>query len=312
MSEIVSLASSVQSITVETSNTILAADIGGTNSRLVLYEIGSEGDLPIQNGQEAPGAIIFEKNYLNCNYDSFTSIVEDFLNEVSKVSTSPTSLPPRTACLAVAGPVKNNRVLLTNRGWDIVGEDISSAFNIKTCRLINDFVAVGYGLLTLNRAVECLQLQEGDIRHDAPIACIGPGTGLGECFLTPSADGSYQCFPSEGSHAEFSPKNEEEVGLLNFLKNKFHQANRVSIERVVSGSGLLNVFEYLCATHPDKVNVEIVTAVSAAGDLGAAEIAKHGSDDELCGRTMDIFATHYGSEAGVAALKWLPFGGTPY
>lgn len=95
-------------------------------------------------------------------------------------------------------------------------------------------------------------LQEGKKDLSAPIACIGAGTGLGQCFLTPSA-GSYQCFPSEGGHAEFAPRNELEFGLLRFLKDKFKQKHRVSVERVVSGSGLANIYEYLLSVYPQKM-----------------------------------------------------------
>lgn len=156
---------------------------------------------------------------------------------------------------------------------------------------------------------------------NAPIACIGAGTGLGQCFLTPvgheddlSSEGQhdaveYNCFASEGGHAEFAPRNDTEFGLLTFLKEKFVQKHRVSVERVVSGTGLANVYEYFCATMPDKVNPQIQKELEAAGDMRGAVIAKHKDDDELCNKTMELFATAYGAEAGVAALKWLPYGG---
>ena len=111
--------------------------------------------------------------------------------------------------------------------------------------LINDFVAAGYGVLTVNLAEECIVLQNAKRDMTAPIACIGAGTGLGQCFLTPSgeqgAEGDYRCFPSEGGHAEFAPRNELEFKLLSFLKNKFDAKHRVSVERIVSGTGLSNV-----------------------------------------------------------------------
>ena len=114
-----------------------------------------------------------------------------------------------TACLAVAGPVKNNVVVFTNRdSWSIDGDMIGKQLGIKRVRLVNDFLAAGYGLLTLNESTECIVLQKAKKNPLAPIACIGAGTGLGECFLTPDSDGSYRCFPSEGGHAEFAPRND--------------------------------------------------------------------------------------------------------
>lgn len=146
-----------------------------------------------------------------------------------------------SACLAFAGPVKDNKAELTNRkGWEIVGSELQSEFGIKAVKIANDFLAVGYGLLTLDEETECIALQRAPKQTNAPIACIGAGTGLGECFLCP-ANGSYECFPSEGGHAEFAPRNDEEIGLLKYLSKKFAQHHRISIERVVSGPGLANV-----------------------------------------------------------------------
>ncbi len=96
---------------------------------------------------------------------------------------------------------------------------ISEELEIPVVRLVNDFLAVGYGILTLDEDKECVTLQQGKKDHNAPIACIGAGTGLGECFLTPSHDGHYQCFACEGGHAEFAPRNEvRRVPLFKLLQ----------------------------------------------------------------------------------------------
>ena len=95
-------------------------------------------------------------------------------------------------------------------------------FRMAKVRLVNDFVANGYGLLTLDHAKECICLQKGEYMEGAPKACVGAGTGLGECFSTaaPEPGASYETFPSEGGHAEFAPRNDLEMELLNFLKKK--------------------------------------------------------------------------------------------
>lgn len=132
---------------------------------------------------------------------------------------------------------------------------------------------------------------------------------MGQCFLTPNeTDGSYQCFPSEGGHAEFAPRNDIEVALLNFLKTKFKQRNRVSVERVVSGTGLVNIYEFLSRQYPELVDAELNAKIDGAGDLKGMFIATNQSNP-VCKMTMEIFITAYGAEAGVAALKWLPYGG---
>ena len=201
---------------------------------------------------------------------------------------------------------------LTNRAdWPAIdGKQLSEVFGITKVEIINDFVAMGYGLLTLDESGgECVQLQKGIGQvEDGPIACIGAGTGLGECYLTPDFLGDYTCYASEGGHAEFSPRNAEQVKLQNFLKKKFNEAHRVSVERVCSGPGILSVYEYLAQAHPKEVDQEFTAQLAEAQDLKPALIATNKSCS-LCMRTMDIFFAHYGCEAGVAACKWIPSGG---
>jgi len=283
--------------------TILCADIGGTNSRLLLYEISAHDpiELPVT---AASGRLILRQQYENQNFDTFISVVKTFLYQAR------VSKPPKTACFAVAGPVRNNIAKLTNRReWTLDGSDIAKELGIKSVKLVNDFVAAGYGLLTLNKETECVTIQKGKAQSDAPIACIGAGTGLGECFLAPDSSGQYTCFPCEGGHTEYSPRDDLEIAFFRFLKAKFNQKHRVSVERVVSGTGLVNIFEFLCNTFPDDVNSKIMDEVNAAGDKKGAIIAGYQESDQLCRETMRIFIGAYGAEAGSAALKWLPYGG---
>lgn len=150
-----------------------------------------------------PGKHVFEKKYLNDSYASLREVISIFLSE------SKSDLIPTTACLAVAGPVSHNRATLTNRvHWDIDGESLGRDLGLKRIRVVNDFVAMGYGLLTLNEEKECIVLQQAEKNPHAPIACIGAGTGLGQCFITPNGLGGHECFASEGGHAEFAPRND--------------------------------------------------------------------------------------------------------
>ena len=122
-----------------------------------------------------------------------------------------------------------------------------------------------------------------------PIACIGAGTGLGECFLTPnSEDGDYSCFASEGGHVDFSPRNAVEVGLVDYLKQKFSQKSRISVERIVSGTGLANIYEYLSTIRPSDVDPRVHSLINSAGDMKGAVIASN-QTNRLCRETMRIF-----------------------
>jgi len=156
-----------------------------------------------------PGKLIFDKKYSNDDYASLLEVIQLFLKE------SKTTAKPTTACLAVAGPVANNQAKLTNRSsWVIDGQALGKELGLERTRVINDFVAMGYGLLTLNEEKECVVLQRAPKQRDAPIACIGAGTGLGECFITPNGMGGYECYGSEGGHAEFAPRNDVSSELI--------------------------------------------------------------------------------------------------
>lgn len=182
---------------------------------------------------------------------------------------------------------------------------------LKKVQLINDFVALGYGLLTVDRknSKEVRVLQDAPVQPGAPIATIGAGTGLGECFLTPGEGGHYVAYPSEGGHAEFPPRTETEFQLLEFLKRRYEQKHRVSVERVVSGPGIANVYDFLAEHYPDQVDKTVDAAFRAAGELGGKIVSENAKAGTLAGMALDIFAGAYGSEAGVAGLKWMPFGG---
>eukprot|EP00968_Pinguiococcus_pyrenoidosus_P022594 scaffold3307_cov265-Pinguiococcus_pyrenoidosus.AAC.20 len=259
-----------------------------------------------KSGERAPGRLILQREYKNEDFDGFDDVLQAFLNEAGLART-----PPKTACLAVAGPVYRNRVIFTNRDWTIDGNLLEDGLGISKVRLINDFVANGYGLLTLDESPdseEVAVLQEAEKVDGGVIACIGAGTGLGECFLTPSGS-HYDTYPSEGGHADFAPRTDIEIELLRFLKRKFSEKHRISVERVVSGKGLANVYEFLADKFPNSIDPAAHEEIKRAGDNMGGVIAKNAVPGSLCNQAMDIVISAYGSEAGVAALKWVPLGG---
>jgi len=285
---------------------VLVGDVGGTNSRLQMYAVPAGAFL--MSGEKAPGTLVHEAQYLNGDFEDFDQIVETFLAECKGV--------PAAACLAVAGPVEKNAVNFTNRNWVINGAKLEAKFGIAKVKLINDFVANGYGLLTLDEKKECVTLQEAPKVEGSPIACVGAGTGLGECFSTSTDAGTpYETYASEGGHGDWAPRSALEVELLEFMKSKFGGKHRVSVERVISGPGLATMYEFFSGKFPSKVVPEVHAAIEAAGEMKGKFISKHSqkvvgmAHCELCKLTMDTFAAAYGAEAGVAALKWIPLGG---
>jgi len=283
----------------------LCADVGGTNSRFVLYEV--EPNMRAERGQLAPGKELFSKIYRNELYPTFMNIMSTCIEEAGLGGKSPLA-----ACIAVAGPVANNAVTFTNRegdGWHLDGKKMAREFGIREVNLVNDFVALGYGLLTLDHRKECVNLQRGQKDDAGPIACLGAGTGLGECFLAIGPDG-YIAYPTEGGHSDFCPKNALEVELADYLKEMLGSPNRISNERVVSGPGLVNVYEFLARRFPERADPAVEAALAEAGDLKARVVNEHsGRRGSLCEQALQILLSAYGYEAGTLGVKFLPTGG---
>lgn len=286
---------------------VLVGDCGGTNTRLALWEIASDSKKPA-NQERAPGKLIFEKKFLNEHHADFVTVTKLFLAEAS---TSACAGLPRAACLACAGPILDNTVNFTNiiSGWLIDGHDLESQLGIATVLLVNDFVAMGYGLLTLHDD-ECAVINNVPRVIGAPIATIGAGTGLGECFLTkdPNVD-DYVCFATEGGHTDFAPRNDLEFELLGYLRDKFSQKHRVSVERVISGPGIYSIYEFLRSKYPESIAHDVDEIIEASGSLKGATVSHHSTTDQLCKQAVEIFFRAYASECGNAMLKWLPYGG---
>jgi len=213
--------------------------------------------------------------------------------------------------LAIAGIVTQNQCRYTNLDWVVDGEELGRTFSIPRVEIINDFVAQGYGTLTLADS-EVSKLHDAPPRKGAPIAVIGAGTGLGMCFLTLGPSGQYEAYPSEGGHIEFAPRgqgsDETQIDLLKHLKVRLSGWNRVSIERVVSGLGICNTYEFLAYKYPKRVNKEVHTEFMRR-PTDASIIAKGNSPGSLCEEALQIFAACYGAHCGSAAISFMPFRG---
>lgn len=284
---------------------LLAADIGGTKTILRLVASKSPTDL----------VTLYEMRYVSAEYPDLVPMVEAFLADAATQLGQ--AMTPGKACFAIAGPVVNQTSKLTNLGWVLSADRLSTELKIPQVSLINDFAAVGYGVLGL-RDEDLCTLQEGESESAAPIGVIGAGTGLGQGFLIHSEQG-YQVFGSEGGHADFAPRNELEFQLSRYLIDKFN-LDRISVERVVSGQGVVAIYQFLrdrnYATESPEIGAAIRQWESEAGqrektvDPGAV-IAQGALEagDHLCEQTLKMFVEAYGAEAGNLALKLLPFGG---
>ncbi|RLN37644.1 hypothetical protein BBJ28_00007332 [Nothophytophthora sp. Chile5] len=205
---------------------------------------------------------------------------------------------------------KGKDSLFTNikDGWKIDGPGLEKELGITTVKLINDFAAMGYGLLTL-KPHEYIVLNDVPREEGAPIATIGAGTGLGECYLTADKDGQYSCFACEGGHTDFAPADALEIEIYNAIKAELGCHRRFSVERIISGPGLATIYKFLAKKFPEKVNEKVHADFQSAKSLQGKIVGDNAKSDELCNQAMEIFVDAYGREAGCAMLKYLPRGG---
>ena len=264
---------------------ILAGDIGGTKTNLAYFKVEAETLV-----------LIVTKGYPSRQYGSLNEVIDVMQREhPAKIS---------AAAFGIAGPVVDGRSKLTNLGWNVDAGDIAVELNLETVGLLNDLEATAYGTLRLEENDKVI-LQQGVPQEGAAIAVIAAGTGLGEGGLI--WDGSrYRALPSEGGHTDFAPRSELEIELLRFM---LHKHQRVSYERLVSGPGLYNLYQFFRsrASYPEPTwlkekiaSSDPSAAVSQAGMMG---------NDEACVQALEMFVSLYGAEAGNLALKILSTGG---
>ena len=287
----------------------LAGDIGGTKTILRLVDATAE------TTSKPHVKTCYEQRYASQAYPDLVPMVKEFLHTVAEQAGQP--LQPMRACFAIAGPVVDNTSSLTNLAWSLEGDRLKEELHLERVELINDFEAVAYGVFGLEPS-DLHTLQEGDYHPNAPVAILGAGTGLGQGFAI-NHNGRWQAFPSEGGHADFAPRSEMEFQLLRYLLEK-HQISRVSVERVVSGQGIVSIYQFLRDREFAQETPEVAEAITAwerqmglktktidpAAVISQAAAAGH---DRLCHKAMEIFVEAYGAEAGNLALKLLPYGG---
>jgi len=208
------------------------------------------------------------------------------------------------ASLGIAGPVLNGIAMTPNLPWLIDGAALAQQCAIENVSLINDLEAHASGINDLEPA-DFVTLNVG-VPTKGNAALIAAGTGLGEAGLY--WDGArHHAFPCEGGHADFAPHNDLEIALLQYLTKKF---GRVSWERVVSGPGLKNIYDFLRDSGTEQEPAWLANELAQAADP-AAVIANHGLEAAaaICRRTLEIFVGLYGAEAGNLALKLMATGG---
>ncbi len=279
----------------------LACDLGGTKVLLGIYKKDVNDNTP---------TLILKKKYISSDWDSFELILGDFLLNECKNITYPSS-----ACLAVAGPSYNNNAKIMNLSWNISGNALQNKFNFKSCELINDFAVQIYGIPYLKRN-QYSTIQNGRHYEGANNdlhAIVGAGTGLGIARGIISGR-KVKVLASEGGHVEYSPKSKLEWELKIWLKN-YLKVERISCERIVSGTGLSRIAEWRLSkpdaqNHPlQKYLKEIQISDDARKEIPEkiCNLSKEG--DQLMIEVEKIWLGAYASILGDIALQELCFGG---
>jgi len=249
----------------------LVADIGGTNGRIALAEQGQGVGEPVN---------------LKCaDFESLEQLLAEAMRRLGA--------QPKHAAIAIAGPVAGDAIQLTNLDWSFSTDAMRQALGMNRLIVINDFTAVAWALPRLG-AAQCTPIgATPDVENGLAKAVIGAGTGLGMSGLIPGP-GGWAAISGEGGHVAFSPTDDRQIAVLQRLRARF---GRVSLERVLSGPGLLNLYTALAEIDGVTPTLETPEAVTAADALDPA------------GAAQAMFATLLGTAAGDLALTLGAFGG---
>lgn len=269
---------------------ILAGDIGGTKTVLALLQHDTEGVL----------RTVQEQTYASGEYDSFDAILELFL---------PKNVQIASACFGIAGPVVNQHCYATNLKWTIEGDLLKAKLGTQQVKLLNDLEAMAVGMLHL-QAEEFIELNPNAEPYVGNIAVIAAGTGLGEAILY--WDGrQHHPIATEGGHCSFAPQNQQQDQLLEFLRGRYSQ--HVSYERVLSGIGFSNLYDFLldsqfAAACPAVPNAQNAKQGNVDRNAIISRLGING-EDALCSEVVRLFVEIYGAEAGNLVMKSFAMGG---
>ena len=277
---------------------ILAGDIGGTKTNVALLETDGNNI----------GAIVAQSQFVSAAYDSLDAILREFVAQHGAAV--------RCASFGVAGPVVDGEVMTPNLKWKVSGKSVAATLGLPSIGLINDLEATAYGINELPPD-KIVTLNEGDPEPTAHRALIAAGTGLGMAGLF-NDNGRYRPIPSEGGHGELAARNDLEIALLQYLRQKYADTpsqSHVSAERVLSGTGLLNCYTFYRdtgrAAPPAGFDEEVMTAEDAKKGNGAGVVSKAAlaQSNDISVQALDLFVNIYGAVAGNLALTFVAKGG---
>lgn len=265
---------------------LLAGDIGGTSTRLALVRV------------DGPRLSVVAR-------EKYPSHEHAGLDEIVRAFTAKQQQHVEHACFGIAGPIRDGRVHTPNLPWVVDAAALAAALKISDVHLINDLEANAHGIPALSPE-DFVTLQPGQPDLAGNAAIISAGTGLGEAGI--HFDGQQlRPLACEGGHVDFAPRNEVECALRSYLAQRFIEASEghVSYERVLSGPGLVNIYQFLRDTGRGTETPEMAAAIRDGDPAAAISQAAANGSCEISVQAMEMFVSFYGAEAGNLALKML-------
>ena len=267
--------------------TVLAGDIGGTKTNLAFYHATDSGLKMVETGR-----------YPSAEYASCVAIMQQFLSEKK------CPLPDRI-CLGVAGPVLNGKVNLTNLSWDIDIQEVKKSMGVEAVFLLNDLESMAYGLAGLTDE-DFITLHPGNENSTGNMAINAPGTGLGQAGLFWNGKNHFP-FPTEGGHADFSPRTDDDIALLKYLQKEY---GIVSWEKVVAGPAIVDIYRFLRDVkkmeEPEWLKEELAKESPDSAVISGAAIENKSA---ICVQTMELFVRYLARESSNLVLKMKATGG---
>lgn len=266
---------------------ILAGEIGATNTRLAAFE--TEGSR-LQ--------LVVEKIYASQSRAGLSEILTEFIRTEG--------IPVDSACFGVAGPVRNGRCKISNLAWTLDSKELAEQLKLNSVGLLNDLEAYAYGIDALGDS-DFVTLNQGLEEAEGNRAVVSARTGLGVAGMY--WDGRrHRPFACEGGHTDFAPRNDLEMELLRYLKDR--DGSRISYERIISGPGIKNIYDFLrdskTAEEPDWLKKEVAEAPDPPAAISRLALEKKAA---ICEQALSIFVSIYGAQTGNCALTFMSSGG---
>ena len=269
-------------------NIILAGDAGATKTELALCRVG--------NGKIS---IMHSEKFSSRNYPSLDVIIKEYLSKQN--------ISVDSACIGAPGPKIKGKIISTNLPWILDEKKLSRDLKIKNFKLLNDLEALACSIEYIEKK-DLTTLHKGKVtKTKSNIAVIAPGTGLGQAALIYDHHiKKYHIVPTEGGHTDFAPDNDLEYGLNKFLKKRY---GHVSWERVVSGMGIVNIFDYLESTRKYKTGIELKERFRNEDKASVISSEAKTGKNGICNAVMNIFVSALGRQTANMVMNFKATGG---